>query len=69
MNRRISPGERHLCPDCQSEETRGQDKFGFPMPCARCVVERVVKAFDADLEEQGIIAGERAGMEWSRQPA
>jgi hypothetical protein len=39
------------------------------MPCARCVVERVVKAFDADLEEQGIIAGEQAGMEWSRQPA
>ena len=40
MKRMMFSGERHLCPDCQSEETRGHDKFGFPMPCARCLVDR-----------------------------
>jgi hypothetical protein len=73
MNHAASPIDRHLCPDCQSEETQGQDKFGFPMPCARCLVERLVKAFHADLEDQAMLAGRRSAAErlpepdWSRQ--
>ncbi len=70
MSCSISPMQRHLCPDCQSEETQGQDKFGFPMPCARCAVERVVKAFRADREDQAMLGGKQsAEPEWSRQLA
>jgi hypothetical protein len=59
MNR-ISPLERHLCPDCHSEETQGLDKFGSPMPCAPCLVARLVKAFHADLEEPAMFVTKRA---------
>jgi len=52
--------EFHLCPDCHSEEIQGLDKFGSPRPCARCLVARLVKAFHADLEEQGITMAERS---------
>jgi hypothetical protein len=59
MNR-ISPLERHLCPDCHSEETQGLDKFGSPMPCAPCLVARLVKAFHADLEEPAMFVTKRS---------
>jgi hypothetical protein len=66
MNHAASPMERHLCPDCRSEETQGQDKFGFPMPCAGCLVARLVKAFRADMEDEAVL-GRRPEPEWSRQ--
>jgi hypothetical protein len=75
MKHAISPSQRHLCPDCHSEETQGQDKFGFPMPCARCLVERLVKAFHADMEDQTMLASRRSAAgevhdsNWSRQLA
>jgi hypothetical protein len=69
MNGAISPRDHHLCPDCQSEETRGRDKFGFPMPCARCLVDRLVKAFHADLEEQAVVWRRVPEAAWSRQSA
>jgi hypothetical protein len=56
MHRAPLSVELHLCPDCHSEETQGLDKFGSPMPCAPCLVARLVKAFHADLEEQGMIS-------------
>ena len=65
--------DRHLCPDCQNEETQGRDTFGFPMPCARCMVERLVRAFHADMEERALPVGKRsragAGRAWSRRLA
>jgi len=42
----------HLCPDCQTDRAHGEDRFGQPMPCTRCVVKRLVKAMEADLEDQ-----------------
>jgi hypothetical protein len=63
MNRSASPIERHLCPDCHSEETEGLDKFGSPMPCAPCLVARLVKAFHADLEEPAMFVTKRAMAE------
>jgi hypothetical protein len=66
MNRALPLMERHLCPDCQSQETQGRDKFGFPMPCARCLVERLVKAFHADLEDQATLGNQR--LEATRLP-
>lgn len=44
--------ESHLCPDCQSGHAFGEDRFGYLMPCTRCVVKRLVKAMEADLDEQ-----------------
>jgi hypothetical protein len=67
MNCAISSRERHLCPDCQSEETEGRDKFGFPMPCAGCLVARLVKAFHADMEEQAMLGRRPPEREWPRQ--
>ena len=63
MNRSAPLIERHLCPDCHSEETQGLDKFGSPMPCAPCLVARLVKAFHADLEEPAMFVTKRAMAE------
>jgi len=75
MKPAISPSQLHLCPDCRNELTQGQDKFGFPMPCARCLVERLVRAFHADMEEQAMLASKQPAAggaqepRWSRQLA
>jgi hydrogenase maturation factor HypF (carbamoyltransferase family) len=52
MIRLSAQAEIHLCPDCQTHHAHGEDRFGQPMPCTRCVVKRLVKAMEADLEDQ-----------------
>jgi hypothetical protein len=68
MNPATSPLERQLCPDCGVVETQGRDKFGMPMPCAPCLVARLVKAFHEDQEDQAMLVGERPQQTvWSRE--
>ena len=51
--------EIHLCPDCQTNHARGQDRFRQPMPCPACVVARLLKALHADLDVQSRTRGMR----------
>ena len=51
MNQETAQPGSHLCPDCQTNDGRGHDRFGQPMPCPGCVVGRLVKALHADLDE------------------
>jgi DNA-directed RNA polymerase subunit RPC12/RpoP len=52
MERSSSRAGTHLCPDCQTSQAYGFDRFGRPMPCTHCVVKRLVKAMEADIEDQ-----------------
>lgn len=56
MTRSPAQAESHLCPDCQTSHAYGEDRFGQPMPCTRCVVKRLVKAMEADLQDQSPVA-------------
>jgi hypothetical protein len=60
MNRATFLIDRHLCPDCGSEETQGRDRFGSPRPCVRCLVGRLVKAFHADMEDEVMLKSGRS---------
>jgi len=52
MNAQFLPVERHICPDCRMLEAQGMDRFGLPMPCVRCVVARLLRAYHADQVDQ-----------------
>ena len=41
----------HPCPDCQTQEADGNDRFGFLMPCSDCMLKRLERAVWADLME------------------
>lgn len=43
--------DRHTCSDCQTEEAQGRDSFGYPMPCVRCALVRLVRASQADMAD------------------
>ena len=41
----------HQCPDCQTQEADGTDRFGSLMPCSDCMLKRLERAVWADLME------------------
>jgi len=59
---------KHFCPDCLAVLVEGFDRFGSPCPGAQCALQRLERAYHADLEDPVAIIRPLAAGVYDRKP-